>query len=400
MNDRAHYPDYRHLREVLAPELAILPAETLRAEVDEAFGEGAADAYEAELADIFQDLGRTFRSATRAVGRAMPAVAREVSRALPKVAKVGAGVVQGATAGSALGLPGIVAGAATGGVGAGLGAFGRGAARRIGGALSGVTQLAGQLTPMGRAGAAVGGALGSLAGSRGGRGAGGAATAALNGLLSLAGGLGGPAGQIAGGAARLLGSGGGAAGGRGLDPGALAALGGLFGGTSALPQLGSLLGRRETAQALAALRLGPLGRRTVPVGSARTPVPSAVFPQIIAQLAQEAATEAAEWSGDGESALAYMVDADGESVGDPALERDRVARAWDLLNEAQAERVLGAIANRWGEGEPVPERWDGSDPDTLFYDALDAAEADEIEAALEAASFGAAFELDEAYHAR
>src|SRR5262249_57202841 len=98
-------------------------------------------------------------------------------------------------------------------------------------------------------------------------------------------------------------------------------------------------GRPETGQALGALNLGALGRGTIPVGAAQTQVPAAAFPRLLAQLADQAATEAAGWSGESEGELAYMMDQEGAYVGDPALDRDRGARLWILMQEAQAERV-------------------------------------------------------------
>ncbi|WP_220495420.1 hypothetical protein [Paracoccus sp. MC1862] len=68
------------------------------------------------------------------------------------------------------------------------------------------------------------------------------------------GGMGGGAlGQIAG----LLGS-----------PQAASALGGLFGGGGAPGQLAAATRNPDVQKALAALRLGPLGRPTIPVGAA------------------------------------------------------------------------------------------------------------------------------------
>jgi hypothetical protein len=121
------------------------------------------------------------------------------------------------------------------------------------------------------------------------------------------------------------------------------ALTSLFGGTSAAGQLQSLLQRPETQRALAALNLGPLGRPSIPTGSGRTPIPVTAITNLIGQLSNQAAAEAAAFAGDGESSLHYMTDQFGEFVGDPAVESDRGERVWELLNEAHAERVIEAV---------------------------------------------------------
>ncbi|HXA37533.1 MAG TPA: hypothetical protein VNW53_00905 [Phenylobacterium sp.] len=383
------YTTYVALRQVLAPDLAIAPAPIIRAHMEAAFGEGAAEVYNDQLESLWGDIGKF------------------VSKAAPVVANVGGGVLQGAMAGSSLGLPGIIAGAAVGGAGTALSQYGGGGtAGKIGAALTGVTNLAGQFSPMGRVGASLGPAISGLAG--GGRGgAAGAATGLLNGILGAAtGGAGGGAGQMIGsllgaagggagsGAGQALSGllGGGARGGMGQaiggllqSPAAAQALAGLFGGSSAAGQLANFIQRPETQQAFAALQLGQLGRPTVPVGAARTPVPTAAFPEVLSHLADQVSAEAAGWGGDAEAALGYMQDAEGEYVGDPAFSRDRASRVWDLLNEAQAERVLGAMAAAPSAPRPrVAETeaetwtdWDAdADAEAEWFDTLDVLDAE------------------------
>jgi hypothetical protein len=367
------YSALPYLRQVLAPEYAILPSAQIRSRMESTFGEGSADAYNDYLEFSLGDIGRAFSSAARDVGRVATKVA-------PAVATVGGGALQGALSGAQFGLPGIIAGAAAGGVGAGLSKYGSGTARDIGGALSGVTGLAGQFSPLGRVGAAVGPAISGLAaGGKGGLS--GAAVSALSGLLGAGGG--GGAGGLGLGAASsggggVLGAVGGLLGGGGGATGAAGALQSLFGGSSATGQLVSLLQRPEFAQALGALNLGTLGRKTIPVGSQQVPVPTAAFANLAAQLADQIATDAAEWSGGAESTLSYMMNSEGDYVGDPALDGDRAARVWSLLNEAQAERVLDvltdfsttesseAYANYVAELEAQ---------DQEYYDAMDLMEA-------------------------
>src|SRR5258707_10387285 len=110
-DNRIDYSELPYLRQVLAPDYAILPTSQIRNRMEATFGEGSADAYNDYLEFSFGDVGRAFSSAARDVGR----VATQVA---PAVATVGGGALQGALSGAQFGLPGIIAGAAAGGVGA------------------------------------------------------------------------------------------------------------------------------------------------------------------------------------------------------------------------------------------------------------------------------------------
>ena len=356
---------YPYLRQVVQPSLSGLPAHELRARIDGALGDGTAEAIEQDLEGAFDGIGRMFSSAARDIGRF-------AQKAAPVAAHIGGGVLQGAMAGSAAGLPGIIAGAAVGGAGAGLSRYGKGAARQVGGALSGVTSLAGQFTPMGQAGSALGSTLSGLGGLAGRRAS--TTRAEPRGGAARAGGLPG-LGPVAG----LLSS-----------PQAAAAVGGLFGGSSAANQFASTLQRPEVQQALAAMRLGPLGRSAIPVGSAQTPVPTGGFAQLLSHLVQRMATEAADAEADGEAesaALEFMSDGAGGFVGDPALPGSRAARLWDMLNEAQSERLIEAIDSVGrdegddsdGAEADYADADDGYSSDDEYYDALDLADAEDIE---------------------
>jgi hypothetical protein len=325
--------DLPNLRLVVAPELAALPAELLATHIDRLYGEGAAESYEDYLEDIFGDIGRGFSSAVstvshavgdvgRVTGHALQDVGQVAAQAAPVIAKVGGGALQGALSGSALGLPGIIGGAILGGTGAGLSAFSKGTGHDIGGVLSGVTNIAGQFTPLGRVGGALGTAISGLAGGDA-KHAAGAAVNALSGLLG--GGAGSALGTLSGGG------------------NALGALTSLFGGGSATGQLMSLLERPETMQALAALNLGPAGRKSIPVGTPQTSIPVGAITNLIGMLAGRASAEAEAIAGDGEDRLEYMIGESGDYVGDPASPGDRAAAVWNVLNEAQAERVLSAV---------------------------------------------------------
>jgi hypothetical protein len=346
----ASVTDYPHMRCVVRSDLAALPDPALVAHINRLYGEGAAESYEDYLEDIFGDVGHAFSSAVNTVGHVASDVGRFAAQAAPVVARVGGGVLQGAMSGSALGLPGIIGGAVLGGTGAGLSAYGKGAAHDVGGVLSGVTNIAGQFSPMGRAGGALGSVITGLAGGDA-KGAAGAAVNALSGLLG--GGAGGALGALSGGG------------------GALGALTSLFGGGSAAGQLMSLLQRPETMQALGALNLGAAGRNSIPVGSPQTPIPVSAITSLIGQLAHQASAEAAAIAGDGEGRLEYMIGESGDYVGDPASPDARAAAVWNALNNAQAERLVNAItAEAFGEGEP------GEGATDYETDMVELAEAD------------------------
>jgi hypothetical protein len=361
--------DLRYLREVVDPALAGLPAYALRDQVDSAFGEGFAEAMDADLEGVFGGIGRAFSSAARDVGRF-------AQKAAPAVAHIGGGVIQGAMSGSAAGLPGIIAGAAAGGAGAGLSRYGSGAARQVGQALTGVTQMAGQFSPMGRAGGAIGSAVSGLGGLAAGRGRpnfgqifGQVGQAAMG---ALGGGAGGGAmSQVAG----LM-----------RSPQAAGALGQLFGGGNGAGQLMSAMRRPETQQALAALRLGQMGRPNIPVGPQQVAVPTSAFAQLLGHLAQQATGAGPAPRAETESeAIGFMTDGAGEFYGDPASVGDRAARLWDMMNDAQAERLIETLEyEAWGDDESA---WD-DDAESAdyadYYDSLDLADAEAIEFALEA----------------
>jgi hypothetical protein len=394
-------PGFAHLRQVVSPTLAMLPDAYLVEHVDGAFGEGFAEMMDEDLENIFRSIGRGLSSAARDVGQF-------VQKAAPIVGTIGSGIVQGAMAGSAAGLPGIIAGGLVGGTGAGLSRYGSGAARTVGNVLSGVTQTVGQFTPMGRAGAAVGsavqglgniagsagnpramaghfaGTLGNLAGSLGGGGRAGG----LGGLAGMLGGGGGAAGGLAGLAGMLGGGRGGAAqalGGLLSSPQFAGLAGNLFGGAGPAGQIASLLQRPETQQALAAQRLGPLGRTSIPVGAGQMPVPTAAFTQLLGHLAQQvpAARQEGEGMSDAESLL-FMQSGDGEFFGDPVDPTARSARLWDMLNDSQADRLIEFVDYEViSDGEANTDFESEADIDSDWFDALDLADAGIIDSALD-----------------
>ena len=142
----------------------------------------------------------------------------------------------------------------------------------------------------------------------------------------------------------------------------------------------AIAGREQLALALQA------------VGSGQAAVPTGVFSQLLAQLAGQMAKEYADsMSVDSEAAeVDFMRDGRSGFYGDPANAQDRAAHLWNLLNAAQSERLSEAIAMEsaaseavWADSEQAD--WDGSyDSETDYFDQLDFAEAEAIEAALDA----------------
>ncbi len=367
------------LRQVVDPSIAMLPYPRLRARIDSRFGDGTAESIEGDLEGVFDGFTRAISSAARDVGRF-------ASQAAPVVAQIGGGAIQGAMAGSSAGLPGIIAGAALGGTGAGLSRFGSGTARDIGNAMTGITSFAGQFSPMGRLGQTVGGTLGALGGGASpGKGPGAGAGGALSSVLGALG-RGGGGQNLAGTISQLAGP-----------------LASLFGGSSAAGQLASAMQRPELQQALAAMRLGNLGRSSIPVGSAQTAVPTGAFTQLLSQLAGQVAHEYAESAAtDSEAAeMDFMRDGRNGFHGDPVSVADRAARLWALLNAAQSEHLSEAIVMEsvaaeaaWYDGDQSDqaEMSDQYESDAAHLDQLDYAEAEAIEAELDAMEFSDAFE--------
>jgi hypothetical protein len=159
----------------------------------------------------------------------------------------------------------------------------------------------------------------------------------------------------------------------------------LFGGAGPAGQIASLLQRPETQQALAAQRLGPLGRSSIPMGPQQTPVPTSVFTQLLGHLAQQA--PAGRHEGDAMSdaeSLVFMQAGDGEFFGDPVDPSARAARLWDMLNDSQVERLLDVIEYETvAESEADADFESESEADNDWLDTLDLADAGVIDSALE-----------------
>lgn len=101
---------YPRLREVLAPEFRSLSPEGIEQLVRVQLGPGIEAA---DLEGFFDDVGKAFSSAGRAVANVATQAAPYVARAVP-------GIVQGAASGAALGPYGMIAGGLLGGVSSAL----------------------------------------------------------------------------------------------------------------------------------------------------------------------------------------------------------------------------------------------------------------------------------------
>lgn len=292
----SHYP---HLREVLDARFAELEDHEFDAVFASAFGE---DVTAAEYEEFFSGLGRALNAAA------------------PVLASAGQGALSGAAAGASVGgLWGGLGGAVAGGLGSALAQHGRGPARDIGRAISGVVGTAGALT--GRSAPISGGAP--------------------------------PAPQ--------------------MGAPAVAAV-------PAAGHLSALLADPRVAAALAMLLQGRNG--TVPVGAAGTPVQAAEVAGLVGALALEAATDAGTWES-GEGVPDYLTDATGQAVVDPADPVQRAGRLLQLFatesqaaspwDEAEFDEAgefdvgdlydgIDALPDRWTEA-----RWDdGAEVDDLY----------------------------------
>jgi hypothetical protein len=236
---------YPAVYSALAPEYRGLPEADVEQVIRGVFGEST----DLETAEgLFDDVGKAFGSAGKAIGHV-------AQQAAPTLAKAGAGALSGAMAGSALGPYGMLAGALVGGTAGALSSSGK--------------------KSSGGSGANAVGAVGQLAG-------------AASGLLGGGGGATGAVGQLAGAASGLLGGGGGTTGAVGQLASGL--LGRGAGPTGAVSQLLGALGSPTVQQALSSMMLGSAGSRSVstPGGSS---VPLAAITNLLAALAHRASAE-------------------------------------------------------------------------------------------------------------
>ncbi|MBI4495982.1 MAG: hypothetical protein HY697_03505 [Deltaproteobacteria bacterium] len=122
------------------------------------------------------------------------------------------------------------------------------------------------------------------------------------------------------------------------------------GGTSAVGQLMSLVQNPAFLQSLLAHALGPAAQKTVSVGAQGTPASIGSLMNALSSLAGLVAREAAESYPDTESleATAYLQDASGAFVVDPADPDARSQRLLQLLQEAPPPK-------NYGGGDPLTE---------------------------------------------
>ena len=139
-------------------------------------------------------------------------------------------------------------------------------------------------------------------------------------------------------------------------------------GSPAAGQLLQTITRPETLQALASMAMGATGRTDIPIGGSSVPV--SAFSNLIGVLAGQAEAEYAESLARAESALPeYMVRANGEARGDPAVEEHRANALYEFLSEQEA----------YGESESESEwaEWESESGEAAEAEA-DAAELLEL----------------------
>lgn len=122
------------------------------------------------------------------------------------------------------------------------------------------------------------------------------------------------------------------------------------GGTSAVGQLMSLIQNPAFLQSLLAHALGPAAQKTVSVGAQGTPASIGSLMNALSSLAGLVAREAAESYPETESleTTAYLQDASGAFVADPADPDSRSQRLLQLLHEAPPPQGYGG-------GDPLTE---------------------------------------------
>jgi hypothetical protein len=254
----------------------------------------------------------------RNIGRTFSNVGREIGRRAPGILS---GAVQGATTGAALGPWGILGGALAGG------------------ALGGATY---KPQPGQRPSAA------GIAGQVG--------QAALGGLLGGRGGAAGMVGQMG-----------------------QAALGSLLGGRGpASQQLLAMLAQPQTLQAVMSPLFGAAGRQAVQAGGRTLPVSSIL--STLGTLATRAAEEYETAEAEGEAA--YLTDAEGQYVVDPANPDARAAYILNALHTANEAFFAGEYDEdyEYDEAEESDESYDEvMEFDETFYEILEDYEYDEFD---------------------
>ena len=157
--------------------------------------------------------------------------------------------------------------------------------------------------------------------------------------------------------------------------------GGLAGGATggAAGQLLRTISRPETLKALGSMALGPAGKRQMNV--AGMPVPVASFANLLGVLANQAAAEH-HMAGAGEltGTPAYLLDENGEAIGDPF---DATSRAEVLLSRLETADAREASESDQDSDESeeawaVVDSWqEAIEADEEFWTELALAEADE-----------------------
>lgn len=111
------------------------------------------------------------------------------------------------------------------------------------------------------------------------------------------------------------------------------------GGSAAAEQLLQLTQNPDVLKSLSSLALGSLGNMNVKLGNGGPSVPVGGVMNLIGTLAGKAAADADELLQESEHSLSYLLDEDGQFLGDPAVPEDRAHALYNALSEAEEQRL-------------------------------------------------------------
>lgn len=111
------------------------------------------------------------------------------------------------------------------------------------------------------------------------------------------------------------------------------------GGSVAAAQLLQLTQNPDVLKSLSSLALGSLGNVNVKLGNGGPSVPVGGVMNLIGTLAGKAAADADELLREGEHSPSYLLDEEGQFLGDPAVPEDRAQALYNALSDAENERL-------------------------------------------------------------
>lgn len=152
---------------------------------------------------------------------------------------------------------------------------------------------------------------------------------------------GGPAGTAIGG---KLGQAAGQAFSKGSQPSSAAATAPVSpsspqGGSAAAEQLLQLTQNPDVLKSLSSLALGSLGNMNVKLGNGGPSVPVGGVMNLIGTLAGKAAVDADELLRESEHSSSYLLDEEGQFLGDPSVPEDRAQALYNALSDAENHRL-------------------------------------------------------------